>query len=140
MDEGKAQKQFESALKTYHQSFETFFIAKLLGLGFSYEENGCVVTFPVEDFLFNPQGTFHGGMLATVMDISMGHLINHEIGKPGFTLEMKNQFLRPLTKGPASCKGSFIRKGRSISFLESHVWDANKKLVAHGTSTWKMGD
>ena len=116
MDEGKAQKQFESALKTYHQSFETFFIAKLLGLEFSYEENGCVVTFPVEDFLFNPQGTFHGGMLATVMDISMGHLINHEIGKPGLH-EMKNQFLRPLTKGPASCKGKFYSKRQVNKFL-----------------------
>ncbi|MED5225878.1 MAG: PaaI family thioesterase, partial [Pseudomonadota bacterium] len=117
MDESKAQKRFESALKTYNQSFETFFVAKLLGLEFFYEDNACIVTFPVENFLFNPQGTFHGGMLATVMDISMGHLINREIGKPGFTLEMKNQFLRPLTKGPASCRGRFIRKGRSISFL-----------------------
>ena len=140
MDESIALKQFESALKTYHQSFETFFVAKLLGLEFSYEENGCIVTFPVEDFLFNPQGTFHGGMRATVMDISMGHLINREIGKPGFTLEMKNQLLRPLTKGPASCRGRFIRKGRSISFLESHVWDAAQKLAAHGASAWKMGD
>ena len=140
MDESKAQKRFESALKTYNQSFETFFVAKLLGLEFFYEDNACIVTFPVENFLFNPQGTFHGGMLATVMDISMGHLINREIGKPGFTLEMKNQFLRPLTKGPASCRGRFIRKGRSISFLESHVWDADQKLAAHGTSTWKMSD
>ena len=140
MDESKAQKRFESALKTYNQNFETFFVAKLLGLEFFYEDNACIVTFPVENFLFNPQGTFHGGMLATVMDISMGHLINREIGKPGFTLEMKNQFLRPLTKGPANCRGRFIRKGRSISFLESHVWDADQKLAAHGTSTWKMGD
>lgn len=140
MDEKLARKRFETALTNYDQKFGSFFIAKLLGLEFSYKDSSCVISFPVEDFLFNPQGTFHGGMLATVMDISMGHLIKYEVGKAGFTLEMKNQFLRPLTEGPAICKGEFIRRGRSISFLESRIWDANEKLVAHATSTWKMGD
>ena len=79
------------------------------------------------------------GMLATIMDISMGHLIKEITGKAGITLEMKNQFLRPLTNGPASCEGKYIRQGRSVSFLESRVWDSNQKLIAHGTSTWKMG-
>jgi len=78
-------------------------------------------------------------MLATIMDISMGHLIKEITGKAGITLEMKNQFLRPLTNGPASCEGKYIRQGRSVSFLESRVWDSNQKLIAHGTSTWKMG-
>ncbi|MBH68377.1 MAG: thioesterase [Rhodospirillaceae bacterium] len=140
MDEGQARKKFEEAVASYSQEFGSFFIAKLMGLEISYQHDACLIHFPVLDFLFNPQGTYHGGMLATVMDISMGHLINHDSKKPGFTLEMKNQFLRPLTIGPASCKGQFLRRGRSISFLESKVWDANEKLVAHATSTWKMGE
>ena len=37
--------------------------------------------------MFNPQGALHGGVIATVMDISMGHLLNHVDG-PGSTVEM----------------------------------------------------
>ena len=140
MDEKTARARFENALGTYRQDFGTFFIAKLMGLEISYPDDYCLVEFPVADFLFNPQGSYHGGMLATVMDISMGHLINHATGIAGATLEMKNQYMRPLTKGPARCEGRFIRQGRSISFLESRVWDADDKLSAHATSTWKMGE
>jgi uncharacterized protein (TIGR00369 family) len=140
MDEKTARARFENALGTYRQDFGTFFIAKLMGLEISYPDDYCLVEFQVADFLFNPQGSYHGGMLATVMDISMGHLINHTVGVPGMTLEMKNQYLRPLIKGPARCEGRFIRQGRSISFLESRIWDGDDKLSAHATSTWKMGE
>ena len=139
MDEVVARARVDSALQTYKQEFGNFFIAKMLGLEFSYTEGNCSIQFPVDDFLFNPQGSYHGGMLATVMDISMGHLIKNTTGSAGITLEMKNQFLRPLTLGPAKCQGKFIRQGRSISFLESNIWDVNGKIAAHGTSTWKMG-
>ena len=139
MDEVVARGRVESSLKSYKQEFGNFFIAKMLGLEFSYTEGNCSIQFPVDDFLFNPQGSYHGGMLATVMDISMGHLIKNTTGSAGITLEMKNQFLRPLTLGPAKCQGKFIRQGRSISFLESNIWDVNGKIAAHGTSTWKMG-
>ena len=138
MNEDIARERIETALRDYKQEFGSFFIAKMLGLGISYSEESCNIQIPVDDFLFNPQGTYHGGMLATVMDISMGHLIKQVTGKAGITLEMKNQFLRPLIEGPGFCEGRFIRRGRSVSFLESRVWDVNEKLVAHGTSTWKM--
>ena len=138
MDEAEARARFEFALGTYGQEFGSFFIVKLLGLEVSYPDDFCLVTFPVHDFLFNPQGSYHGGMLATVMDISVGHLIKHKTGVAGLTLEFKNQFMRPLINGPGKCEGRFIRQGRSISFLESRLWDGNSKLVAHSTSTWKM--
>ena len=75
--------------------------------------------------------------MASAMDISMGHLINKVAG-PGATIEMKIQFLRPLRKGPAICEGRCIKRGRSISFLESRIWDADGKLAAQATATWKM--
>ena len=34
------------------------------------------ITFDVNEMLMNPQGALHGGVMATVMDISMGHLLN----------------------------------------------------------------
>ena len=138
MDEAAARTRFEIALETYEQEFGSFFVVRLLGLEISYPDDFCLVTFPVHDFLFNPQGSYHGGMLATIMDISVGHLIKYKLGIAGLTLELKSQFMRPLINGPGRCEGRFIRQGRSVSFLESRLWDGNEKLVAHSTSTWKM--
>ncbi|MBO6559700.1 MAG: PaaI family thioesterase [Nisaea sp.] len=138
MNEERARERFEKALATYRQEFETFFLARLLDLGFEYEEELCRIKFPVEEFLFNPQGSLHGGAIATVMDISMGHLLKHATGTPGTTLEMKVQYMRPLTSGTACCEGRILRRGRSLSFMESRMFDDDGKLAAMATATWKM--
>lgn len=138
IDEDKARARFEDALATYRQEFETFFLARLFDLGFEYGEDFCRISFPVEEFLFNPQGSLHGGAIATVMDISMGHLLKHATGTPGATLEMKVQYMRPLTKGTATCEGRILRRGRSLCFLESRMFDGDGKLAAMATSTWKL--
>jgi uncharacterized protein (TIGR00369 family) len=87
--------------------------------------------------LKNPQGSLHGGALASAMDISMGHLVNKVAG-PGATIEMKIQFMRPVMDGTVTVKGCFIKRGRSISFMESRVTGPDGKLAAVATATWKM--
>ncbi len=136
MDEAAARRAFESALATYRQDFGTFFLARLLGLEIIYPEGTCVITFEPADFLFNPQGTLHGGIIATVMDISMGHLLAREAG-PGATLEMKTQYLKAAAAGKLVCTGRFLRQGKGISFLASEMVDDRGELVAHATATWK---
>lgn len=139
MDEKTARDAFENALATYQAGFGTFFIAKLFGLDISYLDEKCVIRFPVRDFLFNPQGSLHGGIIGTIMDISMGHLLQKGTGVGGATLEMKLQFLRPVSSGTARCEAAFLRKGRSVAFLESRLFDADGKLAAVASSTWKPG-
>ena len=97
------------------------------------------ITFDVNDMLLNPQGSLHGGVIAAVMDISMGHLLNKTVGK-GATIEMKIQYLRPLNQGRVTCEGRFIKKGRTLSFMESRLSDQAGKLAAVATATWKMPD
>ena len=136
MDEETARRAFESALASYKQDFGTFFLARLLGLEITYPGKTCVITFVPADFLFNPQGTLHGGVIATVMDISMGHLLAHEAG-PGATLEMKTQYLKAAAAGKLVCTGRFLRQGQGISFLASEMVDSRGELVAYATATWK---
>jgi len=137
MDEETARRAFESALATYRQDFGTFFLARLLGLEISYPEGTCVITFEPADFLFNPQGTLHGGIIATVMDIAMGHLLAREAAAPGATLEMKTQYLKAAGGGKLVCTGRFLRQGKGISFLASEMVDDRNELVAYATATWK---
>ncbi len=137
MDEHAARRSFEHALATYRQDFGTFFLARLLGLEVAYPGDTCVITFEPAEFLFNPQGTLHGGVIATVMDISMGHLLHHAGGAPGTTLEMKTQYLRAVRAGTLTCTGRFLRRGRSVSYLASELVDAEAELVAFATATWR---
>src|SRR5438067_2512149 len=78
------------------QEFGSFFFSRLLGIEVSYGNESCIVTFEALETMFNPQGTLHGGILATAIDISMGHLLHHVAGA-GTTLEMKVQYLAPVT-------------------------------------------
>ena len=145
IDETVASARLQDALDTHEQVFERFFLARFLDLGFEYLPDAasdeakevCRLTFPVTDLLRNPQGALHGGVMATAMDISMGHLVAKVAG-PGATIEMKVQFLRPVMGGTVTVDGSFTRRGRTMSFMESKLYDAEGRLAAHATATWKM--
>lgn len=145
IDEAAAREHFDTAIETHAQAFESFFFARFLGLSFEYlpgaaadvDKEVCRLTFPVTDMLRNPQGSLHGGAMASAMDISMGHLVNKTAG-PGATVEIKVQFMRPVMDGPVTCEGSFIKKGRTMSFMESRLMGPDGKLAAYATATWKM--
>lgn len=139
MDEETAREAFETALSTYRPEFENFFLSRLFGLEFTYTDDSCRIEFPVREFMFNPQGTLHGGVAAFVLDVAMGHLLKRSSGAPGATLEMKVQYLAPLRPPRATCEGRFLRKGRSVAFLEARIWDAEGTLAAVATSTWRVG-
>lgn len=138
MDDTAARAQFETALREQRPAFGAFFLAKFFGLEISYTEETCVVDFDVKDFMFNPQGSLHGGIIALALDISMGHLIHHVTGRPGLTLEMKTQYMRAIGVGRIRCEGRFLRRGRRIGFTESRLADAEGRLCAFATATWQM--
>lgn len=137
MDEDGARAAFEGAIAAQRPGFETFFLARLLGLAIRYEGERCIVEFAVADWMFNPQGSLHGGVIGTVLDISMGHLLHHVAGA-GTTLEMKTQYMGAVRSGRLRCEASFLRRGRSISFLESRMTDEAGEAVAAATATWRL--
>lgn len=136
MDEVVARIAFEGAMGSHQPAFEKFFLARFLDLQFAYRDGCCYIEFELQDFMFNPQGSLHGGVIATVMDISMGHLLNHVDG-PGTTLEMKIQYVRAARSGVLRCKGEFTHRGQGISFLRSTLTDSVGDVVAFATATWK---
>jgi uncharacterized protein (TIGR00369 family) len=136
VDETAAREAFERAMLEHTQEFGKFFLARLFGMDIRFPDGCCRVSLTPRDFMFNPQGSLHGGVVATIMDISMGHLLNHASG-PGTTLEMKTQYVKAVRIEPLVCTGRFLRQGRSISYLCAELTDAQGELVAYATSTWK---
>jgi uncharacterized protein (TIGR00369 family) len=137
LEEVTAREAVEAALAASSPGFGTSFLVRLLELDISYPDETCRIVFPVRAHFFNPGGTLHGGIIATIMDISMGHLLKHQLGAGGATLHLSVQYLRAVTGGTASCEGRFLRRGRSICYLESRLFDADRTLAAVGSATWK---
>ena len=137
MDEELVKQRLDQALASYSLEFGAFFLAKFLGLEIEYIPDACIVRFRGEQFESNPQGTVHGGIVATVMDISMGHLVNHLKG-PATTLEMKVQYLRPVGFREYRAIGEVVKIGREIWFLKSTLEDLDGEVAAFATSTWKL--
>jgi acyl-CoA thioesterase len=118
------------------QEFGNFFLSRFLGLEIDYDdaEQTCTVRLPYARHLGNPQGSVHGGIITTVMDISMGHLC-HRYLSTAMTIEMQMRFFRPLT-GDGIATGRLIKPGRRIIHLESRLCDTEGRLVALGTGSW----
>ena len=136
IDQEKARAAFERAAAGTQEVFGDFFLARLLGFEIAYPGEACEVAFDAADFLFNPRGTLHGGILATALDVAMSHLMNHQAG-PGATLETKIQYLAPVSGGRVVCRGEALRRGGTW-FLRAEAHDAEGTLVAFATSTWKL--
>jgi uncharacterized protein (TIGR00369 family) len=133
-----AQRALARAASGQREEFGDFFLSRLLGFAIAYPDGACTVAFEAEPFLFNPQGTLHGGILSTALDVSMGHLLRHVTGTAGTTLEFKVQFLGAVRSGGVVCTGRMLRRGRSICFLRAEATDSAGEVVAFATSTWKL--
>lgn len=120
--------------------FGNFFLARFLGLEISYDDEAQTssVVLPYAPFLCNPQGTVHGGIITTAMDISMGHLC-HRVLSTAVTIEMQIRFFRPLA-GTGRIEGRLLRPGRRIVHLESRLFDEHNTLAAYAVGSWHRMD
>ena len=137
MDETQVRELVVAAIGDGRHEFGAFFLSRFFGMVVSYEAGSCIVSLDVKPYMFNPQGSLHGGVLATALDISMGHLLKHQFGA-GATLEMKVQYFAPARSGFVTCRANFLKKGRKTFFLHSSAVDRSGEAIAHATSTWKQ--
>ena len=91
------------------------------------------------DYLYNPIGTVHGGVAATLLDSSMGCAIHTtlEVGTAYTTAELHVNYVRPITSETSTltCTGNVIHRGRKLATAEAKITDEAGKLYAHGTTT-----
>jgi uncharacterized protein (TIGR00369 family) len=115
-------------------------MAELLGYDIIAVEPGRVTaSAEPADRHFNPAGTVHGGLAATMLDSCMGLAIQSTLEKGVFstTLEFKISFVRPITPdtGTITAEGTVVNCGRRIGIAEGRLTDGRGRLLAHGTTT-----
>jgi uncharacterized protein (TIGR00369 family) len=115
-------------------------IAVLLGMSITEVSEGRVVfTAEPSEYHYNPLGTVHGGVMATLLDSALGCAVQSMLpASTGYTtLELKVNYLRPITvrTGTVYAEGKIIHVGGRIATAEGRLTDAAGKLYAHGTTT-----
>ncbi|MFB9177353.1 PaaI family thioesterase [Dactylosporangium sucinum] len=120
-------------------------IMHLLGSGRLEAEHGrVVVTLEPQEYHYNPLGSVHGGVLATLLDTAAACAVHSTLpAGVGYTsLDLTTKFLRPaaIASGLLTCEGTVISKGRRTALAQSQITDARGSLVAHATSTCMLFD
>jgi uncharacterized protein (TIGR00369 family) len=115
-------------------------MAEVLGFKLIEAGNGRAVFEALPEFRhYNPIGTVHGGLAATLLDSALGCAIFSTLSKGDAwtTLELKLNFVRALTKdtGPVRAEGRILHRGRTVATSEGDLKDRAGKLYAHATTT-----
>ena len=115
-------------------------MARLMDIRLIEVENGKAVfgSTPGE-YHYNPLGSVHGGFGATLLDSAMGCAVHSTLsaGDAYTTLELKINFLRPLTHATGLVRGTgtIVHAGRTTALAEGKIEDAAGKIYAFATST-----
>ena len=107
--------------------------------GISFEEGRVEFRLTPREFHYNPIGSVHGGVFATLLDSACGCAVHTKLPLGVFytTLDLSVKFLRPVTleTGRISAVGSVTHLGRRTALAEARITDAAGKLYATATSS-----
>jgi uncharacterized protein (TIGR00369 family) len=107
-----------------------------------FGEGQAEVQVDLEKAHLNSWEVAHGGVLMTMLDVSMAHAARSIHAKepghgPGLvTIEMKTSFMRP-AEGRLIAKGKLLHRSTTMAFCEGSVYDEDHHLCAHATATFK---
>jgi uncharacterized protein (TIGR00369 family) len=120
-------------------------IAALVGLSMAEVDEGRIVMrLTPAEYHYNPIGTMHGGILATLLDSVMGCAVHSRLpkGRAYTSLEIKVNYVRAVTNdsGELSAEGTVVHAGRQSAVAEAKVIDAKGRLCATASTTCLLFD
>lgn len=84
----------------------------------SFEEKTLDCIFPVEEWMLNPSGAMHGGLICTAIDITFGTLSIFLTDNGSPTVKLDVSFVRPIKMGDiVLVKAKCINNGKTLSHL-----------------------
>jgi uncharacterized protein (TIGR00369 family) len=96
------------------------------------------------EYHYNPIGTMHGGILATLLDAVMGCTVHSTLqkGRAYTPLEIKVNYAHAVTNGSGelSAEGKIVHGGRRSAVAEGTVLDGKARLCATASTTCLVFD
>jgi uncharacterized protein (TIGR00369 family) len=107
--------------------------------GVSFGEGRAAFRLTPQEFHYNPLGTVHGGVFATLLDSACGCAVHTMLPLGVFytSLDLSVKFLRPVTvaTGPITAEASVVHLGRRTALAEGRITDAAGKVYVTATSS-----
>jgi uncharacterized protein (TIGR00369 family) len=118
-------------------------VAELLGwelVAVDPEAGTIEVAFTATERFLNPIGVIQGGLLAAMLDDTLGPALVATLGPGQFapTTDLHVQFLRPARPGRLTGRGRVVHRGKDIAFLAGELLDDSGQIVAAATATAKI--
>ena len=89
-----------------------------------------------EEWVVNVEGGYtHGGILATLIDLTADWALVSSTGRGVPTIDLRVDYHRP-AKGDLKARGKVIKFGGQFSVAEAQVFDTEGKLVASGRGVY----
>ncbi len=92
-----------------------------------------------QEMHYNPLGTVHGGVLATLLDSATGCAVHSVLpAGVGYTsMDLTTKYLRPVTAatGKVIATGTVLARGSRTALAEAKLTDSRDRLLAHATSS-----
>jgi uncharacterized protein (TIGR00369 family) len=114
----------------------------LLGIGLTkWSPDRALVEMEIAPHHLNRSGLLHGGILATLLDTALGYA-GCFMAEPGevrrtLTLSLTTNFIASVKAGRLRTEGRRTGGGKTIFFAEGEVRDADSRLIATATGTFK---
>lgn len=103
--------------------------------------DGLTVECPLKDFYFNPDGSLHGGLIATIADEAVWFAIEDRLksSRHTTTTELKVNYLRPAA-GAVKLFGRarLLKAGRTLCVGTVELTDDRGTLCAFATVTYML--
>lgn len=104
----------------------------------SAEDGEARLEVEVDERHLNPAGTVHGGMLATLVDTTMGAAVRSAVeGEVPATSQLSVTYLRPGKPGRLVVTASVRKRGESLTVCEADVAQDGRSLV-HALATFAL--
>jgi uncharacterized protein (TIGR00369 family) len=101
-------------------------------------EEKAILILPLRREFLQGAGVVGGGILATLADEAMGHIVaaNLTDEQTAATIEMNITYLKSVTSGEIRAEASLVKKGRSIISLQSDILNESGELVAKASGSF----
>ena len=116
-------------------------IAQLLDFEISLVEEGHVIfAFTPAEWMYNPIGSVHGGVAATLLDSSLGCAIHTTLaaGRRYTTSDLQVRYVRAMSadSGRVLADSHVVHAGRKLATAEGRLYaEDDGKLFAHATTS-----
>jgi uncharacterized protein (TIGR00369 family) len=105
----------------------------------AFELGRAVFALVPAEYHYNPLGSVHGGVIATLLDSATGCAVHSVLpAGTGYTsVDLATKYLRPVTidTGRVTAEGTMISRGSRTALAEARLTDVDGRLLAHATST-----